>query len=66
MGAGFGNYPLIEYDNFIGVFYGAEAVSDDDNGFIFYQRTDGMLNERFVFRVEGGSCFVQENDRRVL
>ena len=66
MGTGFGNGTFVEHDNLIGIFYGTEAVSDDDDCLTFYKRTDGVLNERFVFRIEGGGCFVQEDDRCVL
>ena len=66
MGTGFGNGAFVEHDNLIGVFYGAETVRNDDNGFTFYKCTDGVLNERFVFRVEGGGRFVQKDDWCIL
>ena len=35
VGADFGNRALVEDDNLVGVFDGAEAVRDNDNGFVF-------------------------------
>ena len=35
VGAGFGDCALVEHDNLVGVFDGAEAVRDNDNGFVF-------------------------------
>ena len=46
--------------------YGAHPVGDDEDGFVFYEPGQSLLNGCFVLHVQTGGGFVQQNDGRIL
>ncbi len=46
--------------------YGAHPVGDDEDGFVFYEPGQSLLNGSFVFHIQTGGGFVQQNDGRIL
>ena len=53
-------------DDFIRMFDGAQAVGNNDDGFVFDKFCQRLLNKGFVFGVESCRRFVQEDNRCVL
>ena len=41
---------------------GAEAMGDNDDGFVFNETAECLLDEVFVFRVAEGRGFIQNKD----
>lgn len=56
----FGDAAVFEDDDFVGIADGFQAMGDDDAA--LNQGVDGFLHFHFVFRVEGGGRFVQQDD----
>ena len=45
---------------------GTHPVGDDEDGFVFDETGECLLNGCFVFHIQAGGGFVQQNDGRVL
>ena len=45
---------------------GTHPVGDDEDGFVFDEAGECLLNGGFVLHIQAGGGFVQQNDRRVL
>lgn len=66
MGAPLYDFSVIYNQDLIRVPNRGQAMRNDHQCFIFYQRTDRLLQMHFVFRVNAGCCFVQQNNGRIL
>ena len=58
--------PVVQDDNPIGVLNGFKPVGNGYHGTSVDERVDGFLHFHFIFGVEGGGRFVQQNDWRVF
>ena len=54
-----GDFPFIQYDDFIGIDNRGKPVRNHNNGLIFYEVIDRLLDNGFVFRVGVGGCLVE-------
>ena len=66
MGAALHDLAFLQHHDLVGVADGAKAVRDHDRGAVLHHLVDRILHEAFAFRVERGSGFVQNKDRRVF
>ena len=55
-----------QHHHLIRTSYGAHPVGDDEDGFVFYQPGQSLLNGSFVLHIQTGSCLVQQDDGRIL
>ena len=46
--------------------HGAHPVGDDEDGLVFYEPGQSLLNGSFVLYVQAGGGFVQQDDGRIL
>ena len=60
MGAAFDDFPLVEYEDAVGVADGAEAVGDHEAGAAGHEALEGFVDEALAFGVEGGSGLVEK------
>ena len=58
--------PLFEDDDFLHVADCAEAVGYDEHRAVVHKLVYRLLDKRFAVDIEGGSCLVQDNQRRVF
>ena len=66
MGALLNDLTVIDNKNLVGMAHSFQPVSNHDDRLIVGQFCNGLHQLLFVFRVNIGSGFVQNNDRRVL
>ena len=45
--------------------YGAHPVGDDEDGFVFNEPGQSLLNGSFVLHIQAGGGLVQQNDGRM-
>jgi hypothetical protein len=64
--AAFNDAPGIDDENNIGVEDRGEAVRDDEARAAFHRFFERGLDERFVFGIECGGRFVEDEDARVF
>ena len=60
------NMTMIQHQNLICVPYGLQTVSNHDNGLVVGQRFNGCLQKIFIFRIDAGSCLIENDDRCIL
>lgn len=60
MGATLNNLSVFQYQNHIGVSYGAEPVSHGNYGFQRKNIGNGLLNVLFGYGINHAGCFVQD------
>ena len=58
--------PVVNDENLIRLLDRCQPVCDGDDGFAAHQRRERLLDQMFVFGVDAGGGFVQDDDRRVL
>ena len=46
--------------------HGAHPVGDDEDGFVFYEPGQSLLNGSFVLHIQAGGGLVQQDDGRIL
>ena len=66
MRAAFGQFPLIEHQDHIGIGDGRKAVRNAQRGPPFGDRMQGRQNVLLSARVQGTGGFIEQQDRRVL
>ncbi len=66
VGADLANFAFIEHDDLVGLPDGGKTMGDDDRAATGDQLVDGFLDELFGFGVDGGSGFVQDQDRGIV
>ena len=64
--APFYDLTFMEYADFIGMADGGETVGDGNGRTVLHQLFKRILYHAFAFGIEGGSRFVQDEDRRIL
>ena len=64
--APFYDLTFMKYADFIGMADGRETVGNGDGRTILHQFFKRILYHAFAFGIEGGSRFVQDEDRRIL
>ena len=62
MGAFFHDASVLKDEDEVGIFDGAKAVGDDQNGASFHRPLKGFLDSGFTFGVQMGGHFVQDED----
>ena len=65
MAAGFRNLAMVEDQNAVAADYARQAVRKDQRSPAFHQTVQRILDNRFVFRVDGGQRFVQHQNWRI-
>ena len=66
MGALLNDLTMIDHNNLVGMAHGFQPVSNHDDRLIVGQFRNGLHQLLFIFGVNIGSGFVQNDDRRVL
>ena len=66
MRAGFDNAGLVHDADEVGTADCGETVGDYKSGAAVHEAVEGFLNEGFTLAVEGGSCFVENENRGVF
>src|SRR5690606_8196581 len=64
--AAFGNLPLAQDQNLVGIDDRGETVGDDDGGAVARNDVEGGLDVAFGLGVEGRSCLIEDEDGRGL
>ena len=59
------NSSVFHYHDDIRVLYGGQPVRDDKHGSSFHQIIHAALHDGFGTRINRGSCFIQNHNRRV-
>ena len=62
----FGHDTARQHHHLIRTGYGAHPMGDDKDGFVLYEPRKSLLNGSFVFHIQAGGGFVQQNDGRIL
>src|SRR5699024_11029849 len=65
VGAAFNDTSMVENHDGIGVFDGAQSVSDDKDGSSGHQCVHTSLNNRLGTGINRAGCFVENHNRRV-
>ena len=66
MRAALGNASLIHYNDLVCIAHGFEPMGNHNNGLVSRQLFHRMLNQLFIFRINVGGRFIQNNNRRIL
>ena len=56
----------IQYHDLVTAGYRAELVGNNKHGFILNEPSDGLLNLRFILRINAGRALIQQNDRGIF
>src|SRR3954451_10641025 len=56
----------LDHQNGVGVHDGVQAVGDHDGGAVLAKMVDRLLHGFFGFRIQRGSGFIEQDDRRIL
>lgn len=56
----------IQYHDLVAAGYRAELVGNNEDSLILNEPPDGLLNLRFILRINAGSALIQQNDRGIF
>ena len=57
---------ILQHNNLVCTCHGTHPVSDDENGLVFDEAGQSLLNRRFVLNIQTCGGLVQQNDGRIL
>ena len=56
----------IQYHDLVAAGYRAELVGNNEDSLILNEPPDGLLNLRFILRINAGRALIQQNDRGIF
>lgn len=60
------DFPPVHHNNLVGIADRVQVVGDRDDGLVPARLLQSLLDERFVFGVDGGRRLIQDQDGGVL
>ena len=66
MGAFLRHAAAIQYPDLVAAGYRAELVGNNEDSLVLNEPPDGLLNLRFILRINAGRALIQQNDRGIF
>ncbi len=57
---------ILQHNNLVCTCHGTHPVSDDENGLVFDEAGQSLLNRRFVLNIQTCGGLIQQDDGRIL
>ena len=64
--ARFADFAFVEHEQYVAVANGPESVGNDYGGAAFHCPVESLLHDLLAVLVQGGGCFIEDNDFGVL